>query len=42
LSAGRVYVRPDHLAKWRFAFDFDKVLMFSLELGGCGQVIELN
>ena len=29
LGPGEVYARPDHLAEWRFAFDFEKVLLFS-------------
>jgi hypothetical protein len=42
LGAGEVYVRPDHLAQWKFAFNFEKVLLFSRELGGGGEVIELE
>jgi hypothetical protein len=42
LGAGEVYARPDHLAEWRFAFDFEKVLLFSREPGGSGEVIELQ
>ena len=42
LGAGEVYARPDHLAKWKFAFDFEEVLLFSREPGGGGEVIELN
>ena len=42
LGAGEVYARPNHLAEWKFAFDFDKVLLFSREAGGSGEVIELQ
>jgi hypothetical protein len=42
LGAGEVYARPDHLAEWNFVFDFDKVLLFSREAGGTGEVIELQ
>ena len=42
LGAGEVYARPDHLAQWKFAFDFEKVLLFSRERGGGGEVIELQ
>jgi hypothetical protein len=41
LGAGEVYARPDQ-AKWRFPFDFEKVLLFSREPGGGGEVIELE
>jgi hypothetical protein len=41
LGPGEVYVRPDDLAQWRFSFDFDKVLLFSREPGGGGEVFEL-
>lgn len=42
LGAGEVYARPDYLEQWRFRFDFDKVLLFSREINGSGQVIELR
>src|SRR5262249_37864103 len=42
LGPGEVYARPDHLAEWTFAFDFDKVLLFSREPGGTGAVIEVR
>jgi hypothetical protein len=42
LGAGEVYARPDHLAKWKFAFDFERVLLFSRGPGGVGEVIELQ
>jgi len=42
LGAGEIYGWPDHLAQWRFAFDFEKVLLFSRDLGGGGEVIELQ
>jgi hypothetical protein len=42
LGAGEVYARPDDLAKWKFSFDFDKVLLFSREPGGTGDLIELR
>jgi hypothetical protein len=37
---GEVYARPDHLAQWKFPFDFDKLLLFSRERAGTGAVIE--
>jgi hypothetical protein len=42
LGPGEVYARPDHLAQWKFNFDFDKVLLFSREPGGSGEVIEIQ
>lgn len=42
LGAGEVYARADHVAQWKFAFDFDKVLLFLREPGGSGEVIELQ
>jgi hypothetical protein len=42
LGAGEVYARPDRLAQWKFAFDFEKVLLFLREPGGSGEVIELH
>jgi len=42
LGPGEVYARPEHLAVWEFAFDFEKVLLFSLEPGGGGEVIEIQ
>jgi hypothetical protein len=42
LGHGEVYARPDDLAKWKFAFEFDKVLLFSREPGGSGEVIEVQ
>jgi hypothetical protein len=42
LGAGEVYARPDHVAQWKFAFDFDRVLMFLREPGGSGEVIEIQ
>jgi hypothetical protein len=42
LGAGEVYARPDHLAQWKFLFDFDKVLLFLREPGGTGEVIEIQ
>lgn len=41
LGPGKVYARPDNLAEWKFVFDFEKVLLFSREPGGSGEVIEL-
>ena len=41
LGPGEVYARPDDLAEWKFVFDFEKVLLFSREPGGGGEVIEL-
>jgi len=40
LGAGEVYVRSDHLAQWKFAFEFERVLIFLREPGGTGEVIE--
>jgi hypothetical protein len=42
LGAGEVYARADHVAQWKFAFDFEKVLMFLREPGGSGEVIEVQ
>jgi hypothetical protein len=42
LGPGEVYARPDDLAKWKFTFDFDKVLLFSRQPGGGGDVIEIQ
>jgi hypothetical protein len=42
LGAGEVDTRPDHLAAWTFNFDFDKVLLFSRQPGGSGEVFELR
>ena len=42
LGPGEVYARPDDLALWKFLFDFDKVLLFSREPGGTGDVIEIQ
>jgi hypothetical protein len=42
LGPGEVYARPDNLAHWKFPFDFDKVLLFSREPGGTGEVIEIQ
>ncbi len=42
LGPGEVRTDPDHLAKWSFKSDFDKVLLFLREAGGGGKVIELQ
>jgi hypothetical protein len=42
LGPGEVYARPEDLSEWRFAFDFERVLLFSREAGGTGRVIELQ
>jgi len=42
LGPGEVYARPEHLAAWKFPFDFEKVLLFSREPGGTGEVIEIQ
>jgi hypothetical protein len=42
LGAGEVYARRDHLAQWKFAYGFEKVLLFSREPGGGGEVIEVQ
>ena len=41
LGPGEVFARPEDLAKWKFDFNFEKVLLFLREPGGSGQVIEL-
>jgi len=42
LGPGEVYAQPEDLARWKFAFDFEKALLFSREPGGSGKVIELQ
>ena len=42
LGPGEVYARPDDLARWTFPFSFDKVLVFSRQPGGSGNVFELQ
>jgi len=42
LGPGEVYARPDDLAKWKFTFDFDKVLLFSRQPGGGGDATEIQ
>ncbi len=42
MGPGQVYATPQDIAKWTFNFDFDKVLLFSRELGGNGEVFELQ
>jgi len=42
LGPGQVYVRPERLAEWKFAFDFEKVLLFVREAGGDGKVTDLR
>lgn len=42
LGPGVVYVRLEYLAAWKLTFDFDKVLLFSREPGGTGEVIEIQ
>lgn len=42
IGPGEVYVRPDHLAQWEFVFDFDKVLLFTREIGGGGEVVDVQ
>lgn len=42
LGPGEVFVRPDDLARWTFSTAFDKVLLFSHQPGGSGDVIELR
>jgi hypothetical protein len=41
LGSGQVYSRPEDLARWKFNFGFDKVLLFLREPGG-GEVFELH
>lgn len=42
IGPGEVYVRPDHLAQWEFVFHFDKVLLFTREIGGGGEVVDVQ
>jgi hypothetical protein len=42
LGPGEVYARPDHVAQWKFDFDFDKVLLFSRQPSGRGEVMEIQ
>jgi hypothetical protein len=42
LGAGEVYVRPEDLATWTFEFAFDRVLVFTREVGGTGVVLEVR
>ncbi len=42
LGAGEVHVRPDQLIHWDFDFEFDKVLLFTREIGGADHVTELR
>jgi hypothetical protein len=42
LGPGEVYARSEHLAQWKFPYDFDKVLLFSREPGGADKVIEIQ
>jgi hypothetical protein len=39
LGAGELYARPEDLARWRFDFDFDKVLLFTREIGNDGSEV---
>jgi hypothetical protein len=41
-TPARRAARPDDLAEWKFAFNFDKVLLFSREPDGTGEVIEIQ
>ncbi len=42
LGPGAVCARPDHLAEWKFSFDFERVLLYAREPGGGGEVFELQ
>lgn len=42
LGPGEVYAIPENLARWRFEFDFEKVLLFARKPGGGGTVFELK
>lgn len=42
LGPGEVYARPEDLVRWKFDFDFEKVLLFSREPDGHGEVFELQ
>jgi hypothetical protein len=42
LGPGEVCARTDYLAEWTFNFDFDRVLLFSRQPGGSGEVVELR
>jgi hypothetical protein len=39
LGAGELYTRPEDLARWRFDFDFDKVLLLTREIGDEGSEV---
>jgi hypothetical protein len=41
-GAGEVHTLHENLAQWRFAFDFEKVLVFLREADGRGEVFELQ
>ncbi len=42
MGPGEVNVRPEDLLNWKFSFDFEKVLLFSHQAGGGGEVFELQ
>lgn len=42
LGPGEVRTNLDHLAEWTFTSDFDKVLLFSRQADGSGEVTELR
>jgi hypothetical protein len=42
LGPGGVYAKAEQLHPWTLTFDFDKLLLFSHELDGNGEVIELR
>lgn len=42
LGPGEVRTRSDHLANWRFDFDFEKVLLFVRQPSGSGEVLEVR
>jgi hypothetical protein len=42
LGPGEVHVPGGQLVRWRFTFDFDRVLIFTRRASGAGQVVELR
>jgi hypothetical protein len=42
LGPGEVYMRADVIANEQFDFEFDRVLVFLRDIGGSGEVVELQ
>jgi hypothetical protein len=40
LGAGELYARPEDLSRWQFDFDFEKVLLFTREIGDEGSSVD--